>query len=98
MLKKNYTKTGKKCRVTFKYPNPEQAQSAAVAGDFNDWSTTANPMKKLKDNSFSLTIFLESGCDSCFRYVLDNDTWVNDPDADSYVINEFSEKNSVVTV
>ena len=98
MLKKNYTKTGKKCRVTFKYPNPEQAESAVLAGEFNDWSLEATPMKKLKDGTFSVTVSLDAGRPYRFRYVLDGNIWVNDPGADSYAANEYGEDNSVVAV
>jgi len=96
MLIKNYTKTKKKCRVTFKYPNQEQADSAMLAGEFNNWSTTGIPMRKLKDGSFSVTISLEAGCSYTFRYVLDQSVWVNDLEADEYVANEHGEDNSVV--
>ena len=98
MLKKNYTKTGRSCRVTFKYPNEEQAESAILAGEFNDWSLTAAPMKKLKDGSFSVTVSLKPGYSYRYRYVLDGNVWVNDPDADEYAPNEYGEKNSVVTI
>ena len=98
MLKKNYTKTKQKCRVTFKYPNEEQAESAVVAGDFNNWSLEANPMKRLKDGSFSTTISLEAGRSYAYRYVLDGNVWVNDPEPDGFVANEYGEENSLVTV
>ncbi len=98
MLKKNYTKTKAKCRITFKYSNPEQAKTAALAGEFNEWSLTANPMKQLKDKSFSLTISLDAGSSYNFRYVLDDENWVNDPDADGYAINEHGEENSIVEI
>jgi 1,4-alpha-glucan branching enzyme len=98
MLKKNYTKTKQKCRVTFKYPNPEQADSAVLAGEFNDWSLTATPMKQLKDGSFSVTVSLKADRSYCFRYVLDGNIWLNEPEADSYAANEYGEDNSVVTV
>jgi 1,4-alpha-glucan branching enzyme len=98
MLIKHYTKTRKKCRVTFKYPNQEQADSAMLAGDFNDWSTTTTPMKKLKDGSFSVTISLQAGRAYTFRYVLDTSIWVNDWEADDYIANEHGESNSVVVV
>ena len=98
MLKKNYTKTKQKCRVTFKYPNPEQADSAVLAGEFNEWSLTTHPMKRLKDGSFSVTIFLKADRSYRFRYVLDGNIWVNDPEADSYAANEYGEDNSVVIV
>ena len=98
MLKKNYTKTKKSCRVTFKYPNEEQAESAVLAGEFNDWSLTATPMKRLKNGTFSVTVTLKSGYSYRFRYVLDGNVWVNDPDADSYAANEYGEENSVISV
>ena len=98
MLKKNYTKTGKKCRVTFKYPNQEQAGSAMLAGEFNSWSTTETPMHQLKDGSFSVTVSLAAGREYRFRYFLDNRIWVNDPAADKYAANEYGEENSVVAL
>ena len=98
MLKKNYTKTKQKCRVTFKYSNPEQADSAVLAGEFNNWSLTETPMKKLKNGSFSVTVSLAAGHSYRFRYVLDGNIWLNDPEADSYAANDFGEDNSVVVV
>ncbi len=98
MIKKNYTKKGNNCRVTFKYPNEEDAESAVLTGDFNDWMLDTHPMKKLKDNSFSVTISLKSDFAFCFRYVLDGNVWVNDPEADSYAPNEYGEQNSVVNL
>ncbi|WPD22462.1 MAG: isoamylase early set domain-containing protein [Candidatus Electrothrix aestuarii] len=96
MLIKNYTKTKKKCRVTFKCPNHEQASSAVLAGEFNGWSITDTPMNKLKDGSFSVTISLAANSSYNFRYVLDGSLWINDPEADEYVANEHGESNSVV--
>ena len=98
MLKKSYSKTGTICRVTFKCENEEQGQSAVLAGEFNDWSLTATPMKKLKDGSFSVTLSLPAGQHYRFRYVLDGNVWVNDSQADGYAPNEYGEANSVLTL
>ncbi|TKB09621.1 isoamylase early set domain-containing protein [Desulforhopalus sp. IMCC35007] len=98
MLKKNYSKSGNICRVTFKYNNPEGSKNAVLVGEFNKWSLQENPMKKLKDGSFSITLSLQAGNSYQFRYVLDGNTWVNDVEADSYVTNQYGEENSVVTV
>ena len=98
MLKKNYSKSGKICRVTFKYNNSETSEKAALVGDFNNWSLQESPMKKLKDGSFSVTLSLQAGNSYQFRYLLDGNTWVNDTEADSYVPNKFGEENSVITV
>ncbi len=98
MLKKSYSKTGTVCRVTFKYENEEQGQSAVLAGEFNDWSLTATPMKRLKDGSFSVSLSLPAGQNYRFRYVLDGNVWVNDTEADGYAPNEYGEANSVLTL
>lgn len=98
MFKKNYSKTGTICRVTFKYNNPGSFENAAIVGEFNSWSAQENPMKKLKNGSFSVTLSLQAGNSYQFRYLLDDDTWTNDEEADSYVPNKYGEDNSVVTV
>ncbi len=98
MLKKNYSKTGKVCRVTFKYDNQEDAESAVLAGDFNNWVLDATPMKKLKDNTFSVTVSLPTGHSYMFRYVLDGGVWVNEHKADNYAANAYGEENSVVNI
>ena len=98
MLKKSFTATGKKCRVTFHYPNHEQVASAALAGEFNDWSVTDTPMHLLKTGVLSVSVTLDAGREYAFRYVLNGQHWVNDPEADKYVCNEFGEENSVIVV
>ncbi len=98
MLKKNYLKKGLTCRVTFKYANKENCNTAALVGDFNDWNMANCPMKRLKDGSFSLTVALEAGHNHRFRYVLDGNTWVNEHDADSYTANEYGSDDSIVSV
>ena len=98
MIIKNYSKSGKICRVTFKYNNSNSSENAVLVGEFNSWSFQENPMKKLKNGSFSVTLSLEAGNSYQFRYVLDGNTWVNDVEADSYVPSQYGEKNSVVTV
>ena len=98
MLKKNYLKNGKTCRVTFKYSNEEKSKTAALVGDFNDWNMETCPMKRLKDGSFSLTVALTTGNSYRFRYVLDGDTWVNEHDADSYIANEYGSDDSLINV
>lgn len=98
MLIKNYSKSGKICRVTFKCDNPNGSESALVVGDFNNWSFHENPMKKLKNGSFSITISLEAGTSYQFRYVLDGNLWCNDVAADGHVANQYGGENSVITV
>ena len=98
MLKKSYCKTGRVCRVTFKLAAEFQAESVAVCGDFNEWDENANPLKQLKDGSYSTTVSLEAGRSYRFRYLLNGDSWENDWDADEYLPNDFGSDDSVVRV
>jgi 1,4-alpha-glucan branching enzyme len=59
-LKKQYFKTKPSCKVTFTVPKQLAAFASTVhlVGDFNDWNKSITPMKRLKDGSFTATLFL----------------------------------------
>ena len=100
-LKKRFLKSKPVCKVTFSLSKEAAggADTANVAGDFNQWATTATPMRKLKDGGFTVTVDLEVGQEYQFRYLLDGTTWVNDEAADKYVSSEYpGVENSVVVV
>jgi 1,4-alpha-glucan branching enzyme len=96
MPKKNYSKTGNACRVTFKLPAEVEAQTVNLCGEFNNWDTSSHPMKQLKDGSFSLTISLEPGQEYRYRYLTDDKRWENDWKADAYLPNQFGSEDSIV--
>ena len=98
MLKKSYSKTGSKCRVTFKLPPEVDANAAVLVGEFNEWDFATNPMKRLKDGSFSATLSLDAGETYRFRYLLDNERWENDWAPDGYLPNEFGSDDSIVVI
>lgn len=98
MLMKSYSKTGNFCRVTFKLPAEVGAETAVLVGDFNEWNNQAEPMRKLKDGSFSQMLSLEAGRIYRFRYFLDGQRWENDWQADDYAPNPYGEDDSVVAV
>ncbi|MEM8930435.1 MAG: isoamylase early set domain-containing protein [Acidobacteriota bacterium] len=105
MLKKNYSKTGKSCRVTFKLPIEQlpsderaAAESVAVLGEWNAWDADTHPMQRRKDGSFSTTISLDAGRDYRFRYLVDGQVWTNDVDADTYVPNRFGTRDGIVAL
>lgn len=98
MLKKNYTKSGRSCRVTFKLPAKIEAKTVALLGDFNDWNAESHRLIRRKDGSHSTTISLAAGQDYRFRYLLDNDRWVNDEAADREVYNRFGTRDCVISV
>jgi 1,4-alpha-glucan branching enzyme len=98
MLKKSYSKSGKVCRVTFKLAAEVEADTAVLCGEFNQWRVDADPMKKLKDGSFSATVSLDAGNKYRFRYLLDGERWENDWEADAYLPNEHGTEDSIVDV
>ncbi|MBW2109337.1 MAG: isoamylase early set domain-containing protein [Deltaproteobacteria bacterium] len=99
-IKKQYLKTRKVCKVTFRLPGAvaKNAERVCVVGDFNDWNVTATPMKKCRNQDYAVTLELEPGREYQFRYLIDGATWENDWHADKYVKSPFGDaENSVVT-
>ncbi|GLO61146.1 1,4-alpha-glucan-branching protein [Vibrio sp. MACH09] len=95
MLKKRFFKTKDEVEVTFEWPQGEES-SVAVAGDFNGWE--AAPLKLNKKNkAYSLRVRLAKDSSFQFRYLIDNETWENDPAADDYVRNSFGSDNSLIS-
>ena len=97
MISKSYSKTGKKCRVTFKIAEVE-AENAVLLGDFNEWNPESNPLKQRKDGSFSTSVSLEAGQSYRFRYLLDGENWINDTEADELALNRFGSKDCVLAI
>ena len=95
-MKKVYAKKGNVCKVTFELPTDVLAQEVVVLGEFNNWSSTANPLKKAKKGGFSTTVSLAAGQAYRFRYLLDGSHWENDPEADTYIANIFGTQDSVI--
>jgi len=100
-LKKQPLKSKPVCKVTFRLSRQEAlgGKNVNIVGEFNNWSTIQTPMKRLKNGSFTLTLDLESKRNYQFRYLVDNQFWVNDPDADKYVPSGYAgSDNSVVVI
>ena len=101
-LKKTFSKDKKTATVTFTVTAEAAhgAETITLAGDFNSWSSTENPLKKnAKDGSFSTKIKLETGREYQFRYLFDGKHWENDWQADKYIPAPFSHtENSVVVL
>lgn len=98
-IRKQFLKKKPVCKVTFKIPEEigNEAKDAHVVGEFNDWSTSATPMKRLKSGAFSATVDLETGRSYQFRYLLGQAHWANDPEADDDMPTPFGDsRNSVL--
>ena len=74
------------------------AKSVCIVGDFNNWNTHANPMKKLKDGDYSLKLDLEPGREYQFRYLIDELKWENDRNADKYVRSVYGDSDNSVFI
>ena len=99
-MQKEYVQGKTLCKVTFtlRQGAAYSAKGVNIVGDFNNWDTRANPMRKLKSGTWFLALVLESGRDYQFRYLIDETLWVNDRHADRYVKSlDARSNNSVVT-
>ena len=63
--------------VTFNYENAN-ATSVSVAGSFNGWSTTANPMTKDADGVWTVTIPNVEAGNHQYKFVVNGSEWVLD--------------------
>ncbi len=64
-------------QVTFALFAPGKKQ-VALAGSFNQWSTTANPMQPTDSGLWWATIKLPKGSHP-YQFVVDGDLWIGDP-------------------
>jgi 1,4-alpha-glucan branching enzyme len=73
-----------------------QAQSAAVAGTFNNWDPKRTPMRKDPSGDWKATLWLPPGRYE-YRFIVDGQ-WLNDPRAKESAPNGFGSANSVASV
>lgn len=84
-------------RITFTVPNGLWANALYLVGDFNDWHRTSHPFfHDEKAGMWRIEVDLEVGRAYQFRYLRDHDHWLNDPNADAYVVNPYGTDNFVV--
>lgn len=72
------------------------AQAVFLAGDFNGWSATAQPMSRDKDGAWTVTVALAPG-DHEYKFVVDG-AWQEDADNPRRKADPFGGSNSLVTV
>jgi 1,4-alpha-glucan branching enzyme len=100
-IKKKVLKNNQVCKVTFEVPKEigKTARTIHVVGDFNNWDRSASPMKSTKEGKFSATIDLQTGREYQFRYLLDEDRWENETEADMQVLTLYGDAyNSVIVL
>ncbi len=95
-ITKQYLKTKPLCKVTFIVP-AKDANSVSVAGEFNEWSTEATVLKKLKNGKFKGTVDLPKDKQFEFKYVVDGQ-WTNETEADGYQWNDYAAADNSLLV
>ena len=95
MLKKQQSKKDNVTKVTFVLPAEVEGDTIHLVGDFNDWQTS-QAMQQQKDGGWQITVDLKPDGEYQFRYLVDGQRWLNDPEADKYVPNPYGDQNSVV--
>jgi 1,4-alpha-glucan branching enzyme len=84
--------------VTFTLPALVEAQEVALLGDFNEWSSEANPLERTESGDWQTVVNLEAGRSYRFRYLLDGERWENAWSADDYLPNPHGTDDSLVVV
>ncbi len=101
MLKKRFFKTKAEADVTFEFACDAtttliSSDTVELFADFNNWQ--AIPMKFIKkDNVFRTKVRLPENRQFHFRYLINNNKWHNDHNADLYLPNTYGTENSVVS-
>ena len=99
-LEKKFLKTKPVCKVKFSLADDAVALASTVAlvGDFNDWSPITTPLKKSRTGGWSISLDFETGRSYQFRYLVNGESWLNEPQADGYVANGFGTDNAVLAL
>ena len=72
------------------------ANTVAIAGDFNNWDAQVHPLKKGKDGTWNVTLRLKPGSYE-YRFIVDGE-WREDPFNPNRVANPHGGFNSVCEV
>lgn len=96
MINKHFLKTKDEVEVTFELDAPDTSAKVAIVADFLNWQP--KPMKKVaKSSTFKFKTRLPKDSEFQFRYLLDDQQWINDPGADNYIPNGFGGDNCLVS-
>jgi 1,4-alpha-glucan branching enzyme len=101
MFKKQYLKTRDVCKVTFRVFKNQvgPARVVRLVGEFNSWDVKAEPMNRLKSGDFTCRLDLKPEKAYQFRYLVNDEQWMNDEDADAYLPSPFpGVDNSVIAL
>jgi 1,4-alpha-glucan branching enzyme len=96
MLEKEQLENGT-VRVTFRISHYIWADSIALVGEFNAWNAHSHPLHQTRgDGEWHISLILPANRAYRFRYLVDNQEWMDDDHADGYEANPFGGFDSVV--
>ncbi|MDP8953363.1 MAG: isoamylase early set domain-containing protein [Actinomycetota bacterium] len=96
MIKLTASRASGKVKASFVLPLTEAPEAVSVLGDFNQWSPSADPLKKRANGTRSATVELQPGQSYSFKYLSEGGTWFTEPEAHGHQVNEYGETNSVI--
>ena len=96
MVQKTYFKTKDYCKVKFTFA-VENAETVEILGLNSDWENSII-MSKKKDGIFTCDVSLPKNTEHQFKYRVNENEWLNEPEADKEVTNEFGGINSVIVI
>lgn len=83
--------------VRFSFPAPD-ARTVALAGDFNDWQPGALTLTDADgDGVWTGTFALAPGVHK-YMFIVDEERWESDPEADRYIDDGFGMRNSLIAI
>ncbi|HAI83594.1 MAG TPA: hypothetical protein DCL43_07995 [Chitinophagaceae bacterium] len=96
MIQKTIFKTKDYCKVKFVVEAPN-ADSIEVLGLNNNWEAPISLSKK-KDGSFAAEVQLPKNTTHEFKYRVNTESWMNEPEADGEAVNIYGGTNSVLVL
>ena len=96
MISKTYFKTKDYVKVKFSV-NPENAETVAIVGLNDDWETLVY-MSRKKDGNFSADVSLPKNSQHEFKYLVNENEWLIEPEAVNQSHNPFGTVNSVFVI
>jgi hypothetical protein len=96
MIQKTYFKTKDYCKVKFTFKD-ENAEIVEILGLNSDWKN-AIVMSKKKDGSFTCDVSLPKNTQHEFKYRVNEQLWLVEPEADTQNPNVFGSNNSVIII
>jgi serine protease AprX len=84
-------------KLWFRYFS-NQARSVTVSGSFNDWHLTSLPLQLVEPGVWSLEITAPLPGRYAYKYIIDNEKWINDPGNVMREPDGFTGFNSIVKI